>query len=119
VGVWHSDDDRRAIANGVIGVKVRIVVGAPGVIVVGVAVRIIAPPRVARADKDRRGKRAAPVAVAISIARAVADTRIVGIIGARAQEQRSACARGEECQGGKTLFHGFVLEFGSTDDHPA
>lgn len=52
IGVGASGKDRRAIADGVESVQVRIVVTAAVVIVIAVAVWVVAPLRTAGTDKD-------------------------------------------------------------------
>lgn len=63
----HTVNYRRAIADGVVTVKVGIIVGPTTVVVIAVTSGIVSPLWVACANEDGGGKRAAPVAVALAV----------------------------------------------------
>lgn len=93
VGVNTTGEDRRAEADWVESVQVRIVIGAAVVIVIAVGVGVVAPLSTAGADKDRARIAAAPAMVAgtgaVAAAVGSAHRCVVGVVVA-----------GSECSGG-------------------
>jgi hypothetical protein len=53
IGVGSADDDRWTVADGVITIQIGIVVAAALIIVIAIAGRIITPPRIPGAHKNR------------------------------------------------------------------
>jgi hypothetical protein len=74
--MWNSVNINRLVTHGVITFQIRIVITAPVIVIITSDPRIIAPTRIARADKMHRGKGMVP----ISIARSTGMIRVIRII---------------------------------------
>lgn len=90
VRMRHPIDRQRTVSHRVVAVKVWVVIATPRVVVIAVAIRVIAPARIAGTHKHGGGKAAMPIAVtlAVAVARTVGSRGwIVGIVGTRPHGQ--------------------------------
>jgi hypothetical protein len=110
VGMRDSVDDRRTIADRVVTVQIGVVIAASVVVVIAVGVGIIAPPWISGADEYGGGKSAAPVAIAVTVSRAVRSAdrcrRIIGVIRTRCETNGNRSPEYDTCPVAKIFLHG-------------
>lgn len=96
VRVRHTAKALRSVAHRIVAAQIRIVIGAPLIIIIGVAVGIVGPARTARADEHRGGERSAAVAMSVTMARgtsirgSVVGIVVIRIVGAGTGQQHQA-----------------------------
>jgi hypothetical protein len=82
-----SIDRAWSVSDGIIAVKIGIIIPPCPVVVVAIGMGIVSPACIAGADKQGRGEVTAAVAMPVSIAGRSAEGRIIGIVCAGGDSQ--------------------------------